>query len=214
MIKARLVKKGKRIACPLGEGAEVVFAVLTFIVLALVILAILTGCTTQSAPAPSATGWRSVTGYAGPVGGQCVYDGHSGRMVRVAPGKNGIACDPRQALNPPAGPVPSPIAPVLNWECRPGSWEKPYDTSWGEYSLVVTNPSSQAVQVTGVAVIFYAAGQEIGSDDPATEYGYQTGGFSTVLIGAYQTITIPMQSQIIANSGGYWSCLVGQWWHE
>lgn len=84
------------------------------------------------------------------------------------------------------------------------------------YVLRLTNNSSQAVQVTEVAVIFYGAdGTEIGSDDPAQQDfpGDQEpiNSFNTILIGAGQSISIQMETAKVSGAVGNWTCSLGSW---
>ena len=84
------------------------------------------------------------------------------------------------------------------------------------YDLTLTNPGTQAVQVTQVAVIFYGAnGTEIGSDDPAQQDfpGDQEpiNSFNTVLIGPGQSVTVAMETSKISGGAGNWTCQLGTW---
>ena len=106
-------------------------------------------------------------------------------------------------------------APSLNSACAPANRlaDVPGDAA---YDLTLTNPGTQAVQVTQVAVIFSGAnGQELGSDDPAQQdfTGDQEpiSSFNTVLIGAGQSVTIPMETGKISGAAGNWTCSLGSW---
>jgi hypothetical protein len=67
--------------------------------------------------------------------------------------------------------------------------------------------------VSQVSVIFYSGGQEIGSDDPAQQdYCDDTfSPMSVVVIGAGQSVTIPMETSKISGAAGGWTCSLGGW---
>lgn len=117
---------------------------------------------------------------------------------------------------PPAAASPaSPAASALQSQCAPAPSPASI-TGWVEYSLTLTNPGTQPVQVTSVGVIFSSAsGQEIGSDDPAQQdfpgVAVPVTRFSTVLIGAGQSVTVPMETDKISGAAGSWTCALGTW---
>ena len=84
------------------------------------------------------------------------------------------------------------------------------------YDLTLTNLGVQAVQVTQVAVIFYgASGQELASDDPAQQDfpGDQEpiNSFNAILIGAGESVTVPMETGKVSGGTGNWTCNLGSW---
>lgn len=110
----------------------------------------------------------------------------------------------------------SPGTSSLNSFCGPAA-DRPADIPGdAAYELRLINNGSQAIQVTQVAVIFYGAdGTQIGSDDPAQQDfpGDQEpiSSFNTILIGAGQSITIPMETDKISGAAGNWTCQLGSW---
>ncbi len=114
-----------------------------------------------------------------------------------------------------AGGQTADSAPSLSSSCVPANRQAdvPGDAA---YDLTLTNSGSQAVQVTQVAVIFYgASGQQVASDDPAQQDfpGDQEpiGSFNAVLVGAGQSVTIPMETGKVGGAAGNWTCQLGSW---
>ncbi len=113
--------------------------------------------------------------------------------------------------------TPTVVKPTLIGHCEQGNNLQAGITGDVAYVLGLTNPGSQPVQVSGVAVIFTGDnGQQISSDDPAQQNfpgdAYPINNFNMILIDAGQTIYVDMETDKISGAAGNWSCSLGGWW--
>lgn len=109
----------------------------------------------------------------------------------------------------------APAAPELSAQCAPANRLASVSGDIA-YDLTLTNPGSSPVQVSQVAVIFTgASGMELGSDDPAQQDfpgdAYPIRPFNAVLIGAGQSVTVPMETSRTSGGAGGWTCSLGSW---
>jgi hypothetical protein len=70
--------------------------------------------------------------------------------------------------------------------------------------------------VGSIGVIFYGGnGAELGSDNPATVDNGEANPIQaldmSLLIGAGQSVTLPMETYKISGAAGNWSCSLGAW---